>query len=69
MRGLSRQLLDTDQVHVPTPMRRADWPVARLKPGYIEFGVVCIHSAIVVGDTSASVNLASQLLLTRRVNS
>ena len=34
-----------------------------LKPGYIEFGAVCIHSAIVaLGDTSAFVNPAGQLL-------
>ena len=34
----------------------------KLKPGYVEFGVVCTHSAIVV-----CMHLVIQLLLTRWV--
>ena len=50
-------------------MHSANKPEAlrdKLKPGYIEFGLVCIHSAI--GIQLNIVNPAGQLLLTRRVN-
>ena len=52
---------EVDNIHAGT---------ALLKPGYIEYGVVWTDSAIVVcihsSDTSAFVNPAGQLLLTRQ---